>query len=591
MHKDSSMPVAITGEMRTAWMPALESHLGANVVKGMSKQRQDLLIAMSQRGLEAMIGTEAASMVSTPNNTTMAMNVLNPTSAVQTGDTKSPVSPAGAKGSGDRQYLIGICVSLAAKTIGLELVQTVPATSQTVTIRHLNVIYNGGEVTNAANNRTHVVTLEFEAKQSFIPGAKYIVGATIGGKFTYIELKYVKPDRKGAKFYIFEVGGGYTATNGSGTLTDITGMAAKPAVGAIVAESSAKFYTLNESGSTTITNPLTVASIENTNAVENFAPGQTTKGYNRLLTRSEADAGTDRNLELDLKSVSHTIRNRVLTGNISRLNYKRLEEQGIATIPYLTAALKNEFAQDINYQIISAVRSEGLVTALEYQANGLSFNTFIGPKSKSSETFSNLPYADQLFDMDGNPVASQFNAMPNVLDTMQYENIASIGNYLCMLITEACYAIGTDSRYGEGDAVVLPVALAGFVSACSKFTKLSERDVDMTAGTGAKLSGYIDGIKVYVDVNAPMDSPYVTVLRSNQDVKVDVPGIEGDTILVPGLAYLVKDLISSTELVPSDTGGKKLICDSETDLIEVGDRAHAAYCTFAFYCNLPGLRG
>ena len=161
MHKDSSMPVAITGEMRTAWMPALESHLGANVVKGMSKQRQDLLIAMSQRGLEAMIGTEAASMVSTPNNTTMAMNVLNPTSAVQTGDTKSPVSPAGAKGSGDRQYLIGICVSLAAKTIGLELVQTVPATSQTVTIRHLNVIYNGGEVTNAANNRTHVVTLEY----------------------------------------------------------------------------------------------------------------------------------------------------------------------------------------------------------------------------------------------------------------------------------------------------------------------------------------------------------------------------------------------------------------------------------------------
>jgi hypothetical protein len=197
--------------------------------------------------------------------------------------------------------------------------------------------------------------LEFAAKQSFVPGNKYIIAATIGGTFTYIELKYVKPDRKGAKFYIFEVGGGYTATNTSGTLTNITGMAVKPAVGAIAAETGAKFYTLTVATDTTISNALDVASIENTNAVENFAPGQTTKGFNRLLTRSEADAGTDRNLELDLKSVSHTIRNRVLTGNISRLNYKRLEEQGIATIPYLTAALKNEFAQDINYQIISAL--------------------------------------------------------------------------------------------------------------------------------------------------------------------------------------------------------------------------------------------
>lgn len=587
MTKNSTSPVVITGQMRSAIMPALESHLGKDVIDKMSTSHRDLLIAMTNRGLESM-GVGLESMVSTPNNTTLAMQVLNPTAAP--GNTPGQISKSGTIGSGDKQFLIGICVSLAAKTIGLELVQNVPATSQNVTVRHLNVIYNGGETTNPANDRLHVVTLEFATDQTFVVGGTYCVAATIDSTFTFVELKYVKPDRKGSKFHIFEVGNGATATNTTGTLTNISYLAVKPAIGAIAAVAGAKFYTMTTTvESTTISNALDVESVENTKAVENYAPHQTTKGLDRLLTRPEADAGTDRNIELDLQSQAFTIRNRVLTGNISRLNYKRLEEQGIASIPYLTAALKNEFAQEINYQIISAARSEGLKTALEYQAQGISFNTYVANKSVESIAFNALPYADQLVDPDGNAVASSFATVQNVIYTMDNETIESIGTYLCMLITQACYMIGTDSRYGEGDAVVLPTGLAGFVSASSKFTKLSDKDVDMTAGTGAKLSGYIDGIKVYVDVNAPMGAPYVTVLRSNQDVKVEVPGVEGDTILAPGLAYLVKDLISTTELVPSDTGGKKLIADSETDIVEVGERAHAAYLTFAFYVNLPGI--
>jgi hypothetical protein len=93
-----------------------------------------------------------------------------------------------------------------------------------------------------------------------------------------------------------------------------------------------------------------------------------------------------------------------------------------------------------------------------------------------------------------------------------------------------------------------------------------------------------------VDVQIPQNAPYVTVLRTNQDVSVDAPGIESDNVLVPGLAYLVKDLISTVQLVPSGTGGNKLILDSETDLIAVGERASASYLTFAFFINIPGLQ-
>jgi hypothetical protein len=251
--------------------------------------------------------------------------------------------------------------------------------------------------------------------------------------------------------------------------------------------------------------------------------------------------------------------------------------------------MKNEVAQEVNYQIISAARSYGITNSLEYVRRGTNFNTFIGPIAIASKAFNAVSGATELLDIDGNAVAAQFPAIPNLTKTMQYETIASIGTYLAMVIKQACYAIGVDSRYGEGDAVVLGAGLAGFLEASTVYTKLADKDADMTAATGAKLSGTLNGVKVYVDVQIPANSPFITVLRTNQDVKVDMPGIEGDNVLVPGLAYLVKDLISSTELLPEGTGGHKIIMDSETDIIAVGERPHAGYLTFAFDVNLPGL--
>lgn len=586
MLKKHELPVAVTTEMVANWTPALEQFLGVDKVNAMSSARRNLCIAIADSGMKSMVGLEADMTMSNGDNTTLAMNVLNPVAGGHNGLTAQP----GSKGSGDRQFLVGICVALAAKTIGLELVQNVPATSQNVTVKYLNVIYNGGEVTNAANERTHVVTATFAAAHILVAGTKYVVGhaTTTPNVWEFVELTYVRQDRKGPKNHIFEVGNGFSATKTDLALTDVVYLATKPAVGSIAADG--KFFDIN-AGMDTLSNESVISKLDNTKALENFAPNQTSKGLRRTLTRSEADNGTDRNLDIDLQSDAFTIGNRVMTANIARLQYKRLQEQGVDTLPYLTAALKNEFAQDINYQIVSATRSYGLTTALEYAEQGMNFNTYIGPSAVASIPFANIPYAAELFDKDGNAVASLFAAVNNLTKTMQYETIASIGTYLCMLITQACYAIGTDSRYGEGDAVVLPSSLAGYVAASASFTKLSDKDVDMTAGTGAKLSGYIGGIKVYVDVQIPQNTPFVTVLRTNQDVKVEIPGLDGDQVLIPGLAYLVKDLISSTELVPSATGGKKLIADSETDLVAIGERAHAAYLTFAFYVQLPGLAG
>jgi hypothetical protein len=602
--KNEDNILMVSPKLVAAWEPAFEAYLGKDVMAGVTPSRKKIMTAMASNQYAKLtgneIGMEADMALMTADNSQLAMNVLNPVAGPHNG----LVSQAGTKGSADRQFLVGICVAIAAKTIGLDLVQTVPATSANITIKYLNVVYNGGDLNNAANNTINVVTIGFKNATNVLTnpvlatGTKYVIGhptpsdADDAKAYEFIELNYVKPDRKGVGYAIFTVGRAFTATNNAGTLSDVTYINPGPAIGAIASDGAV--YSINAAmdSITQVTdgnNALSINSIENTKAVENYVPNQTTKGLRRTLTRSEADAGTDHKVELDINSDAHVIGNRTFIGNVSRLQYKRLQEDGIDAIPYLTAAMKNEVSQEINWQIVSGCRAYGLTNALEYQANGMNFNTYIAPQAVNNIAFSALPYANELFDKDMQPVADKFAAVPNLLKTMQFETIASIGTYLCMLITQAAYAIGTDSRFGEADACIVSSSLAGYLAASSNFTKLSDKDVDMTASTGAKLSGYINGIKVYVDVNIPMNAPYVTVLRTNQDVKVDVPGISGDNVLVPGLAYLVKDLISTVQLVPSGTGGNKLILDSETDLIAVGETAYKAYLTFCFCVELAGL--
>lgn len=582
----------MTKQLVENWTPAFENYLGKDVVAGLSSNRMNLLAGMAAASYAKLtggeVGVEADMAIMMPNNTSLAPDVVNP---VATG---TGINSTSTKGSGDRQFLVGICIAIAAKTIGLDLVQNVPATSANVTVKYLNIEYNGGDVNNAGNDTIKVVTIGFDKTPELAPG-KYVLGHEIDAaskKWEFIEVTFVKNDRKGNKFGVFTVGNAFTATNTSGAITNIVYLATAPAIGAVAADG--ELFTIDDAKTTVtaLASGAAVETVENTKAVENYIPNQTTKGLRRTLTRSEADAGTDHKIELEMHDEAHVIGNRTFIGNISRLQYKRLQESGVDAIPYLTAGMKNEVSQEINYQIVSAVRAYGLSNALAYQANGTSFNTYIGPESVASINFSNLPYANELFDKDMQPVANQFAAIKNLTQTMKHETVASIGTYICMLITQAAFAIGTDSRFGEGDAVVVASNIAGYIAASQRFTKLADKNVDMTASTGAKLSGYIDGIKVYVDVQSPMDSPYITVLRTNTDVKVDVPGIEGDNILVPGLAYLVKDLISTVTLVPSGTGGNKIILDSETDLIEIGaENAVKAYLTFACMIDLPGLAG
>lgn len=591
MKMESKDGVAIvTSEMIKDWQPAFEAHLGAERYASLPDSRKSLITAIAQSKAEGVfgVGFEAATYVN-GDNVSLAPTVQSPTAGAGGVFNNGLVATPGTSGSGDRQYLIGLCIAIAAKTIGLEMVQTVPATSQNITVQFLSATYQGGSLTDAKDNIVNVVTMGFAAAQNFKAGTKYVLGdGAIGAATNFLEVTFVKDSRSAGFSYIFTVGNHFTATNTTGTLSDIayTGAGTGKPIGTLV--STGNLFSIT-SDMATLSAAVAVASVENTKAIENYVPHQTTNGLNRTLTRSEADAGTDRTMNLELRNENYVIGNRTLNGHVARLQYKQLQAQGIDPLQYLVAAMKNEVSQEINWQIITAVRAYGLTNALEYEDRGSQFNTYIGPKTVASVAFNTLPLADQLFDKDQVAVASKFAAMDNLINTMQYETIESVGTYLAMLITQAAYAIGTDSRYGEGDGVVLGSALAGFLAACTSFTKLADKDADMTKNTGAKLSGTLNGIKVYVDVQTPHNCPYVSVFRSNQDVKVDMPGIDGDNILVPGLAYLVKDLISSTELVPEGTGGKKIIIDSETDLVAVGERPWAGYLTFAFYVAIPGL--
>lgn len=597
MKRNLEFPVAINKATTEKWAPAMEAYFGTEAYQALGK-RKGLVAALAEAHLIQYVGsTEAAAIeaymmpLSQANNINLAPDVQNPT----VGAHNQVVAKAGQQGSGDKAYLLGVCVSLAAKTIGTEVVQTIPVTSQNVTVKYLDVTYDGGKTANAGNEHMHVVTINFAANMTTSAylkvGGKYVIGHEIAAaveqtpaKWEFMEMKYIRPDRTGG--FIFELGASFEASKTDLALTNVTYINAGNGIGTLAADGS--FFEIN-ADMDTLSHKEDGIRVAETTAVENYVPNQTTRGLNRLLTREEADGGTDRSLGLKLHSEAYAIHNRVITGDISRLDYKRLQESGYDPLPYLLSACKNEFAQEINLQIICAVRAYGWSNAVQAIYNGTCFNTYIGPKAVTSITVASLRDSESFRDKNDVSLASQLPDIQNLQNTMTHENIESIGMYLAMLIMQAAAYIGQDSRAGEGDGVILSSNYVAFLSACKTFTKLNDKDIDMTNATGAKLSGYINGIKVYTDLQVPAGYPVVTVFRSNQDVKIDMPGIEEDTILAPGLAYLVKDVISTTQLVPEKNGGQKLICDSETDVIEVGKRPESAYLSFIFQCALPGL--
>lgn len=600
--KNTSGISKATPEIVAMWTPSLEEHLGQGVVASLSKAKRNLLVGMAQAKAEVLMGSAGIESVtpetmanffamenflpSSAANAGMAPNVANP----GTGSHNDFVATAGTPGSGDRQYLVGLCIAIAARTIGLELVQTIPATSQNIVVDLLDVKYSGGDIDGTQNTNIHLLTFTFNEVPALVTTASYAV--KIDNAF--VQCKFIKQSREVRDGYVFSIDAKFTATVAGTNLSNIvyvtnTNIAAGIDTGALVtlAGDLSAFTAVEVSGT-----PVTIAAADHVRAVENYIPNQTTEGLRRTLTRSEADAGSDRTMELELQNESYTIGNRTFNGHIARLQFKRLEERGIDPVAYLSTAMKNEVSQEVNWQIISAARALGLQNHLEFQARGMNFNTLFAPSSVTTKPFANLPLAAELTDIDGNAVAASFADLNNICKTMQYETIASVGAAVCMIIKQAAYAIGTNSRYGDGDAVVLASGLAAYVSAAVGFTALNDKDVVMDSKTGAKQIGTLAGIKVYVDVQQPESSPYVTVLRTNQDITIDVPGVSDDQpILMPGIAYLVKDLISTVDLVPESTGGRKIIMDSETDLILVGRRPAAGYLTFAIDIALPGLNG
>lgn len=590
----------VTPEVSSMWMPALEQHFSAAFMAHLPKSKINLLIGMANAKAESLMvaaGVESVNPESMANffamenfvltsaaNAGVAPNVANPVNGGHNG----LVAQNAQKGSGDKQYMVGLCIAIAAKTVGLELVQSIPATSQNVVIDILDVKYGGGAIDGAANTNDYVFTVTFDHKPVLEIGKTY--SFKVGS--TFVQGRFVKLAREVKDGFIFELVAKFTATVSTNALSNVAfvtntnlGANLSGAQLVVVADALDSFAAVQVSS----TNVL-IATIAGTNAVENYVPYQTTMGLKRTLTRSEADAGSDRTMELDLQNESFTIGNRTFNGHIARLQFKRLEERGLDPIAFITTAMKNEVSQEINWQIISTARALGLQNHLEFEARGISFNTMFAPTTVTSKAFSALLEAGSLTDVDGNKVATSFKAVQNVLNSMAFENIQSLGTAVCMFIKQAAYVIGTNSRYGDADAVVLPTGLAAYVSSSSEFTALTDKNVIIDSKSGAKQIGNIGSIKVYVDVQQNEASPFVTVLRTNQDIVMDVPGVSDEQpILMPGIAYLVKDLISTVDLVPEQTGGRKVIMDSETDLVLVGRRPAAGYLTFAIDIALPGL--
>lgn len=173
------------------WSPVIEQTIG----KGVDKSKKELVatICQLQENYEARLGGGL-----NENNFYATPGSVNGMGAVQLPTSTGNGWTGGTKGSGDVPYsLLPLAIQVAAQTIGLELVPTIPMNSPVGMLSYMDFVYGGGKNGYAAiadpyavgtngvtPNAPLYVKFKTTASVANVDGAKFKLGTVTNGSTT-----------------------------------------------------------------------------------------------------------------------------------------------------------------------------------------------------------------------------------------------------------------------------------------------------------------------------------------------------------------------------------------------------------------------
>lgn len=544
-------------QLLEAWAPVIEQTVG---IDGVSAEKKAFLstVCQLQENFEARVAQGL-----NENNQFATLGSVNGMGAVQLPTTQGNGWSTGDTGSGDVPYsLLPLAIQVAAQTIGLELVPTVPMNAPVGMLSYMDFVYAGGKngyaplnslypagTSGAAPNSPIYIKAQLDAYTLATAGATADLGGeavTIVGQSRIDGYAIIKLPR--------ELSGANTVAS----LIPSTTSGAAP-------------VTLTFAGGTAgiVTKAELVKALED--HVQDFSNNQGAMGgslasdaENGGMSRLEGETTPANVGNLTLFSKSVEAKTMQAAAGVTREQLMDLKQFGIDAVAQANQFLANEMTQVINKDILGNIFALGKTNHDNIEAvQGSNFHLVLGT-STATLTIGTDPAvstADWLYFGAGKTV-KQVDAA-----NLGAENLGTRQRRLMSRMLAASNMISVRGRRGPATfAVCSPQTASGFQD-CAGFVPYPIANTINQVPGALYPIGTLAGIAIYVD-------PYMAW----EDGRIAL-GRKGDG-QSPGLVFMPYVMADTVETIAEGTMAPKLQMKSRYALVHAGHHPETMYLTF-----------
>jgi len=579
MYKNNaiSIPSNLDNEILNTWKPVLEQ---SNILnEGMSREKVLLLskIAHIQQLNEDSTFSNAgfSTYGSIPG-------LGNPSFGSTLGGQSNFVN--GTPGSGDKWLSpFAVALQVSAKTVGFDIVSTIPISGPTGMIYYIDYIYADGKLEGSGTDAPKLFKINVPNFTGATEGSVYIASSqdtlaengTLAGNGA--RLKYVGQAQH-TGYPIFQLLGLGTAS--ANVVTDNTTVTV-----ANVFDGDA-FIVPATSGSTTTGNttdedfifPVS-ASAEYVVAMEdqvygfsNGAGGQDGLTYsgnfvNGTSLYEPALRGTaegERYQDMGVKVMSKNIETKTFKVAIT-VTQEQLQDMkkqhGFDLLAKCENALVNELSQNINKNILGRAFALGWTNHLKANlSEGVNLNICLDPSVTTTTT--SASYVKN----DGSTATMTIPAWSNYASsTASFENQETVQRRIASKIFTASNVILQRGRFGQATGIVTNLQIASALQNVANYS-FSPFNNNLSQGSNLYPAGKIGDMQIFVDPNMKYTDTRVLVFRKGGD---DEPGLKF-------LPYLLGESVST---IQPNTASPKIFMTSRYALTEYGQRPETQYLT------------
>jgi len=555
------------------WSPVIEQTIGTGVDK--SKKELVATICQLQENYEARLGGGL-----NENNFYAQPGSVNGMGAVSL-----PNVSTGAQGSGDVPYsLLPLAIQVAAQTIGLELVPTIPMNSPVGMLSYMDFVYGGGKNGYAAIADPYATGTDGKSPNSPLYVKFKAVDVTAGAIVDGATFTFVNANGNGVvEALLFTVLGksridGYVIAKVPEKLTGTNTIAAIiPAV------------TATGAGTVIVgTNPGTVGAAGTFNIeskaelvkgledhIVDFSSNQGVSEYGEVtkMTRQQGEAIQSNTGNLQLFSKAIEAKTVQAAAAVTREQLMDLKQFGIDAVAQANQFLANEMTQVINKDILSNIFTLGKTNHVNIEAvSGRNYHLSL-TSNVGTDTIAVLGA------VTGNSWWNYFAGMGVVnrvdVSNLGAENLGTRQRRLMSRMLASSNIISVRGRRGPATFAVCSGGVATGFQDCAGFVPYPiANTINQVPGALYPL-GTLAGIAIYVDPNMTWEDGRIALGRKG----------DGNT---PGLVFMPYVMADTVETIAEGTMAPKMQMKSRYAIVQAGHHPETMYLTIGCVNSVDG---